>query len=40
VGRSLAYDAGPALVPYLVAYDLVQAYTSLRGSVRHRTLVI
>jgi hypothetical protein len=27
-------------VPYLVAYDLVQAFTSLRGSVRHRTLVL
>jgi glycosyltransferase involved in cell wall biosynthesis len=39
-GRALAYDAGPALVPYLVAYDLVQAFTSLRGSIRHRTLVL
>jgi GT2 family glycosyltransferase len=40
VGRSLAYEGGPALVPYLVAYDLVQGFTSLRGSVRHRTLVL
>ena len=39
-GRALSSDGGPALVPYLVAYDLVQAFTSLRGSVRHRTLVL
>ena len=40
VGRSRSTDAGPALVPYLLAYDLAQAYTSLRGSIRHRTLVL
>jgi GT2 family glycosyltransferase len=40
LGRSMASDAGPALAPYLVAYDLVLAYTSLRGSIRHRTLVL
>jgi len=40
LGRALATDGGPALVPYLVAYDLVQAYTSVRGSIRHRTLVL
>jgi GT2 family glycosyltransferase len=40
LGRSIASGGGPALVPYLLAYDLVQAYTSLRGSVRHRTLVL
>jgi hypothetical protein len=40
VGRATSYDAGPLLVPYLVAYDLVQAFTSVRGSIRHRTLVI
>jgi glycosyltransferase involved in cell wall biosynthesis len=40
VGRAMSYDAGPRLVPYLVAYDLVQGFTSLRGSVRHRTLVL
>lgn len=39
-GRAMKYDSGPALVPYLVAYDLVQAFTSLRGSIRHRTLVL
>jgi GT2 family glycosyltransferase len=39
-GRSLAYDAGPLLAPYLVAYDLALAFTSVRGSVRHRTLVL
>src|SRR5215208_7041099 len=26
LGRALATDGGPALVPYLLAYDLVQAY--------------
>jgi glycosyltransferase involved in cell wall biosynthesis len=40
LGRSMASDAGPAVAPYLVAYDLAQAYTSLRGSIRHRTLVL
>jgi glycosyltransferase involved in cell wall biosynthesis len=40
LGRSIASGGGPLLVPYLLAYDLVQAYTSLRGSVRHRTLVL
>jgi glycosyltransferase involved in cell wall biosynthesis len=40
LGRSMSSDAGPLLVPYLVAYDLVQAYTSLKGSVRHRRLVL
>ena len=40
LGRAMSTDAGPSLVPYLVAYDLVQAYTSLRGSIRHRTLVL
>jgi glycosyltransferase involved in cell wall biosynthesis len=40
LGRSIASGGRPALVPYLLAYDLVQAYTSLRGSVRHRTLVL
>jgi GT2 family glycosyltransferase len=40
LGRSMASDAGPLLVPYLLAYDLVQAYTSLRGSIRHRRLVL
>jgi GT2 family glycosyltransferase len=40
VGRSMAYDSGPLLVPYLVAYDLVQGFTSVRGSIRHRTLVL
>jgi glycosyltransferase involved in cell wall biosynthesis len=40
LGRSIASGGGPALVPYLLAYDLVLAYTSLRGSVRHRTLVL
>jgi glycosyltransferase involved in cell wall biosynthesis len=40
LGRALGSDAGPTLVPYLLAYDLVQAYTSLRGSVKHRTLVL
>jgi glycosyltransferase involved in cell wall biosynthesis len=40
LGRSMSSDAGPLLVPYLVAYDLVQAYTSLRGSIRHRRLVL
>lgn len=39
-GRSLSLDGGPLLAPYVVAYDLVQLYTSLRGSIRHRTLVI
>jgi hypothetical protein len=39
-GRALSSEGGPALVPYLLAYDLVQAYTSLRGSVKHRTLVL
>jgi hypothetical protein len=28
------------LGPYLVAYDLALAYTSVRGSIRHRTLVL
>jgi glycosyltransferase involved in cell wall biosynthesis len=40
LGRSMSSDAGPLLVPYLLAYDLVQAYTSLRGSIRHRRLVL
>jgi glycosyltransferase involved in cell wall biosynthesis len=40
LGRALASDGGPLLVPYLLAYDLVQAYTSLRGSMKHRTLVL
>jgi GT2 family glycosyltransferase len=40
LGRSMASEAGPALAPYLVAYDLAQAYTSVRGSIRHRTLVL
>jgi glycosyltransferase involved in cell wall biosynthesis len=40
IGRSRSTDAGPALVPYLLAYDLAQAYTSLRGSIRHRRLVL
>jgi GT2 family glycosyltransferase len=40
LGRSMSYDTGPALVPYLIAYDLVQAFTSVRGSIRHRTLVL
>lgn len=39
-GRWLSLDAGPLLVPYLISYDLVQAFTSLRGSLRHRTLVL
>jgi len=40
IGRSMRTESGPALVPYLLAYDLVQAYTSLRGSIRYRTLVL
>lgn len=40
VGRSIASGGGPLLAPYLLAYDLVQAYTSLRGSLRHRRLII
>jgi glycosyltransferase involved in cell wall biosynthesis len=40
IGRSVSTEGGPALVPYLLAYDLVLAYTSLRGSIRHRTLVL
>jgi glycosyltransferase involved in cell wall biosynthesis len=40
LGRSMSSDGGPQLVPYLLAYDVVQAYTSLRGSIRHRTLVL
>jgi glycosyltransferase involved in cell wall biosynthesis len=40
LGRSMSSDAGPLLVPYLLTYDLVQAYTSLRGSIRHRRLVL
>lgn len=40
LGRSIASGGGPLLIPYLLAYDLVQAYTSVRGSVRHRTLVL
>jgi GT2 family glycosyltransferase len=40
LGRSMSSDAGPLLAPYLLAYDLVQAYTSLRGSIRHRRLVL
>jgi glycosyltransferase involved in cell wall biosynthesis len=40
LGRSLATEAGPLLAPYLLTYDLVLAYTSLRGSVRYRTLVL
>ena len=40
IGRSVAHDGWPLLVPYLLAYDLVQVYTSLRGSIRYRTLVI
>ena len=39
-GRTIASGGGLALAPYLLAYDVVQAYTSLRGSVRHRTLVL
>jgi glycosyltransferase involved in cell wall biosynthesis len=39
LGRAIS-SGGPALVPYLLAYDLVQAYTSLRGSIKHRTLVL
>jgi GT2 family glycosyltransferase len=40
LGRALASHGGPLLVPYLVAYDLALAYTSVRGSVKHRTLVL
>ena len=40
LGRSIASGGGGRLAFYLLAYDLVQAYTSLRGSVRHRTLVL
>jgi glycosyltransferase involved in cell wall biosynthesis len=40
LGRSIASGGGPLLAPYLLAYDLVQAYTSLRGSIRHRRLVL
>jgi|SRR4051794_3022602 len=40
LGRSISSGGGPLLVPYLLAYDLVQAYTSVRGSIRHRTLVL
>jgi glycosyltransferase involved in cell wall biosynthesis len=39
-GRAMSSESAPVLVPYLVAYDLVQAFTSLRGSIRHRTLVL
>ncbi len=39
-GRAMSCETGLRLVPYLMAYDLAQAFTSLRGSVRHRTLVL
>jgi glycosyltransferase involved in cell wall biosynthesis len=39
-GRSMGSGGRPLLAPYLLAYDLVQAYTSLRGSLRHRRLVL
>ncbi len=40
LARSMSSDAGPLLAPYLLVYDLAQAYTSLRGSIRHRRLVL
>jgi GT2 family glycosyltransferase len=40
LGRSLSSGGSPLLAPYLVAYDLLQAYTSLRGSLRHGTVVL
>jgi glycosyltransferase involved in cell wall biosynthesis len=39
LGRAIGHGA-PALAGYYLAYDLLALYTSLRGSVRHRTLVI
>jgi GT2 family glycosyltransferase len=39
-GRSMASGGGPLLAPYLLVYDLLQAYTSLRGSIRHQRLVL
>ena len=40
LGRCRAAGAGPWLVPFYVAQDLLFAFTALRGSVRHRTLVL
>jgi GT2 family glycosyltransferase len=38
--RSRTLRAGPALLPFLIAYDLVETIAVARGAARHRTLVL
>ncbi len=40
VWRSRRAGASPALVPYFALYDLLTLYTTARGNLRHRVLVI
>ena len=40
VRRLVVRRSGPLLAPYIVAYDLVELGTMVRGSLRYRTLVL
>jgi glycosyltransferase involved in cell wall biosynthesis len=38
--RARTLHAGPALLPFLLAYDLIETLAVARGAARHRTLVL
>jgi GT2 family glycosyltransferase len=38
--RGFEEGGGPLLIPYFLAYDVVEAATVVRGAVRHRTVVL
>ncbi len=38
--RARQQGAGPAAVPFLLAYDAVECWSVARGAIRHRTLVL
>lgn len=40
IWRTRRVDASPALAPYFLLYDLLTLYTTARGDLRHRVLVI
>jgi hypothetical protein len=38
--RAREQGAGPAGIPFLLAYDVVECWSVARGALRHRTLVL